>query len=104
MLMLKKVWDSQDTNLYIQESRRFTASGLKAYWEAIDRTVRYFDSIVLKKRADLRKVQKPGRQHHHDQRDHTDRFCWKTPKFNRVESSQMPFRKLPAPPVFHNEQ
>ena len=45
-LALKKGWDSEDTTLFVD---RFTSSGLKSYWEAVDKTIRYFDSVVLKK-------------------------------------------------------
>ena len=48
-LSLKKVWNDKNPNLYIQEAHRFTAEGYSTYWEAADRTVRYFDSILLKK-------------------------------------------------------
>ena len=57
-LELKKVWDPKDKGLYL-DSQRFSVDGYKAYWEAIDKTVRYFDSIVLK-RNEKKKVQKNG--------------------------------------------
>ena len=48
-LMLKKVWDESNPDLYIPDHSCFSASGYTAYWEAVDRTVRYFDSVLLKK-------------------------------------------------------
>ena len=48
-LQLKKVWDCTDTNLYIKENRRFTALGYTSYWQAIDKTVKYCDTILIKK-------------------------------------------------------
>ena len=55
-LSLKKVWNPQDPELFSEG--HYTASGYQAYWEAIDKTTRYFDSIVLKK-ADRKKHVKP---------------------------------------------
>ena len=40
-LALKKVWDPKDENLYLK-TQRFTSEGLRAYWEAVDKTIRYF--------------------------------------------------------------
>ena len=36
VLQLKKIWDQENTRLYISESRRFTSEGLAKYWMAID--------------------------------------------------------------------
>ena len=79
-LALKKVWDSKDTSLFIREfdAGRFTSIRLKTYWEAVDRTVRYFGSVILKKQF-LRKTQKPGtgKNSVHGQKDQKhDRFRW----------------------------
>ena len=49
VLELKKIWDPQDTTLFIKESNRFTATGIQTYWEAVDRTVKYADTTVVKK-------------------------------------------------------
>ena len=48
-LALKKVWDPKDPALYSTEYHRFTSEGYKSYLEAVGKTVRYFDSVVLKK-------------------------------------------------------
>ena len=48
-LQLKKIWDPQDTSYFIEEQKKFTANGLHAYWEAIDKTIRYADMILFKK-------------------------------------------------------
>ena len=52
-LYLKKVWNSTNTNLYVKECQRFTSDGYYTYWEAVDKMVRYCDSIVLKKSEKL---------------------------------------------------
>ena len=51
-LQLKKVWDSDDDSLFISENQCFTSIGYigyRRYWEAVDKTIRYFDSTMLKK-------------------------------------------------------
>ena len=45
-LELKQIWDAEDTNLYIAEVARYTAAGLNSYWKAIDRTIKFYDSIL----------------------------------------------------------
>ena len=50
VLELKKKWDPEDHNLYNRTECTFTAEGLIAYWNAVDKTVKYFNTLVLKKR------------------------------------------------------
>ena len=49
VLKFKKIWDSSNSRLYIRENERFTCEGLSAYWAAVDCTLRYLDTILLKK-------------------------------------------------------
>ena len=46
-LKLKKIWSPEDTSLYLQESARFTATGLMSYWMAVDRTVKFWDTALV---------------------------------------------------------
>ena len=48
-LQLKKVWDPHASSLFMVEDLRYTAEGLRTYWEAVDKTVRYVDTLLLKK-------------------------------------------------------
>ena len=48
-LELKKVWDPCNSNLFIKEARRFTSQGYTAYWDAVDKAVKYADTILMKK-------------------------------------------------------
>ena len=48
-LQLKKVWKRNDSTLYVSEARRFTTCGYAVYWEAIDKTVKFCDTILIKK-------------------------------------------------------
>ena len=91
MLILKKVWNPQNEGLFLESCNRFSADGYTVYWEAIDRTVRYLDSIMLEK---LDKAKKCNA----DQKDH---FRWTNPKFNKdVIVSQ---KLLPPPPSHHRK-
>ena len=49
VLKLKKIWDEDDTTLFVKETNRFTTNGIKKYWEVVDKTVRFADTILLRK-------------------------------------------------------
>ena len=89
-LALKKVWDYDDTNLYTD---RFTMSGLRSYWEAVDKTICYFNSVVLKK-SDKRKAQQPSKGVGQGANYQKDKFRWKNPNINFHSVV------LPLPPGF----
>ena len=91
-LELKKVWDAKDLSLF--DKGRFTAEGYKKYWEAVDRTVRYRDSVKLKKNSS--KKQK-------FQACQNDRFKWKNPKISEDVKKYGAMRKLPSPPPKFND-
>ena len=74
--MVKHVWDPKNLNLYLKDNQRFTAEGYTAYWEAVDRTVRYFDSVLPKKQKKGKNLKKNM---------DTDRFKWQNPKFNVID-------------------
>ena len=100
-LELKKVWDPSDVNLFLAESQRFTNEGYHAYWEAVDWTVRYFDSVILRK-TEKQKVHGFRKQHGHthlakSQPYHKDHFRWQNPRFNYDVPSN-DYKKLPTPP------
>ena len=81
-LRLKKIWDGQDNSLFSHDEVRYTFNGLRAYWEAVDKTVKFADTILLQKSA--RTTKKFGCQQHPQnqlpgqlQRKPDDRFHWK---------------------------
>ena len=49
-MQLKQLWDSQDGNLFLKNQQRFTAEGKQTFWQAVDRTIKFCDSILEKKR------------------------------------------------------
>ena len=90
-LMLKRVWDPKNTNFFLKDLLRYTAEGLSAYWEAVDHTVRYFDSVLLKKQDKLKRKSL--------QSNDPDPFCWQNPQYNKTDPEvRVNYRTLPAPP------
>ena len=121
-LTLKKVWDPRNGNLYLKESQRFTSDGLDAYWDAIDRTVRYCDSVVLKKPDKFKwkklstsvsavsTVSSSTSQRTSDagsqlSMSKNDKFRWRNPKLKTADRTPDRFgfyrRRLPSPPMLH---
>ena len=50
VLQLKKVWSEHDLQLYLQKEDRYTSSGLHSYWEAVDKAIKYADTLLMKKK------------------------------------------------------
>ena len=48
-LQLKKVWDPHNHSLFKKEDNEYTVEGIKTYWEAVDKMLKYADTILLKK-------------------------------------------------------
>ena len=92
-VQLKKIWDGNDSSLFIQESNRFTSLGYTTYWKAIDSTIRYCDTILFKKHT----FGKPKGNY----KQKFDRYHW--PQHSTVQNikkieSDTGRRKLPTPP------
>ena len=49
VLQLKKIWETENTNLYLKEADRYTSKGLNKYWEAVDRLVKFADTTIIKR-------------------------------------------------------
>ena len=82
-LALKKVWDEKDKNLFMS---RFTAEGYKYYWEAVDKTIRYFDSVILKKNDKWKKQKMGGGNNTRGMSNsigsQKDKFRWQNPNLH----------------------
>ena len=48
-LELKKIWDPEDPTLFIKTDKKYSAQGLTSYWNAVDKAVKYVDTLLLKK-------------------------------------------------------
>ena len=96
-LELKKVWDPQDGTLIQRE--KFTAEGYKKYWDAIDRTVRYCDSVVIKKKSTKKLIkQKEFFKGTASNFDQNDKYKWRNPKISKDLTKFRSQRRLPSPP------
>ena len=69
-LQLKKVWDPHSHSLFNKEGNKFTIEGIKAYWEAVDKTIRFLDTILLKRPV---KPKTPKRQENKGESQEVDR-------------------------------
>ena len=49
-LQLKKIWDSENSNLFFPEFRRYGVEGYNKYWMTVDATIKFADTILLKKK------------------------------------------------------
>ena len=94
VMQLKKGWIENDGNLFNGENRRYTVDGLKAYWLAVDKTVRYVDTIYLRKDPGRRQAEmhcnKPMGSRYHWKRNYTHS---RTEEYCRDDR-----RMLPPPP------
>ena len=50
VLPLKQVWDQWDNSLFRSYDNRHSESGYTMYWEAVDRTIRFCDASIDRKR------------------------------------------------------
>ena len=62
ILQLKKVWDPENSSLFLGREGRFTPEGLRFYWEAVDKAVRYADTIYFKKMFQKKVKSSSGKQ------------------------------------------
>ena len=58
---LIKAWNEDDSTLFDPQDRKFTAQGYITYWEAIDKAVKYVDTILVKKEAQKKKKAKAAK-------------------------------------------
>ena len=91
-LPLKKGWCPNNEDLFSSSLKKYTAEGYAKYWEAVECTVRYFDSIMLKKHD--KKINKKIKTSNNCQ---NDKFKWINPNIKK-DVAKFAERKLPSPP------
>ena len=107
VLRLKQIWDNHDMSLYMHQFRRFTSDGLKKYWCAVDRTLKFCDKTAFtgefaasnpgniqqqhSKNSDAPAGSARKQQQHSSHSTRRDRFHW------RRESPKQQRFKLPDP-------
>ena len=53
-LQLKRIWDTQGCELYLDQVHKFSAKGYMMYWMAVDRTIKFWDTAL----SPLHKIKK----------------------------------------------
>ena len=94
VLELKKIWDRENTRLYVGEARRYTSEGLSTYWAAIDCTVRFMDTILFQK-IEARATKKARMEKSHE--EDPKRFKWESDSYKR-KSNDNSYRERESRP------
>ena len=104
VLELKKIWDRENTRLFVGEAQRYTSEGLSTYWAAIDCTVRFMDTILFQK-IETRATKKARADK--AQEDDQKKYKWESESYKRLsndnsyrerENRPKQRRRLPEPP------
>ena len=45
-LDLRELWDGTDSSLYVPSNHRFSTAGLSLYWRAVDRAIKFGDTLI----------------------------------------------------------
>ena len=84
-LQLKKIWNENETTLFLREDKKYTSRGYKTYWYTVDKAIKYANTLLLKKEERKRKPMpetESDRSHHHFHNH--DRFHWnREPRHDR---------------------
>ena len=78
-LALKKGWDFNDTSLFNKEDKKFTSDGYISYWNAVDKTIWFCDTLLMKK--EMRKKEKQNKEK--DAHMHRDKYHWSRNEYHR---------------------
>ena len=62
-LQLKKVWEYDNPSYYDDDCHRFTAKGVSTYWNAVDSTVKFWNTNLNHKPSKIDKKTKKTAQH-----------------------------------------
>ena len=105
VFQLKKIWDQEDSNFYMGDADRFTAEGLHAYWAAVDKTIKFCDTTVMKRlcKAELKnskdKTIKDNNQGFKVKKWKNDRYHWNWGFTASEGKFPLHHTKLPTPPL-----
>ena len=87
VLKLVKVWNHDDTSLFLCDSYRFTSEGLIKYWQSIDCAVKFWFAALSQKKDGALTQRPKGRFtkdkfHWHHRFHHKSSHCLKSPSHN----------------------
>ena len=93
VLALKKIWDYDNTRLFVNEALRYTSEGLSMYWAAVDCTVRFMDTILFHK-IEMRASKKARNDSKADNSENAKKkYKWESESFKRKSSDQSSYRE-----------
>ena len=85
ILKMVKFWDHNNTNLFLDESYRYSSEGLKMYWRSVDAAVHFWNVAISKK---LDKI-KPKKSSVMSRKPATTKLLWKKPGYdNRIKNQR----------------
>ena len=94
-LKLKKIWDSHNHSLYNKEDDKYTVEGIKTYWEAVDQTIKYADTILIKRPAAKPKTSTQDKSNNNsfnnrEMQPKNDQYHWNTAHSTGATVNQYP--------------
>ena len=92
-LKLLKVWDSEDRALF--NERKFTATGLEAYWSSVDSAFRHWDTFIFVK-AKVRSSRRAG-----NDENVVNSYDPSTKSREKIRRDVQRFRKFKSSGKFH---
>ena len=78
-LRLRKVWDIKDPTLFKSRDNKYTSAGYTAYWNAVDKAVKFADTLLMKKELSKfdKKQNNSKDQQQHSGHQHHDKYQWR---------------------------
>ena len=98
MLKLVKFWDSENSNLFLQEQYRYTSEGLTMYWRSVDATIRFWNIALSKKVDKIKPKQSAGVKEGNLKINRPDKRRRFNNRYNWYSSNYSARRRLPTPP------
>ena len=97
IMRMKKIWDPEESQLYLPSHSRFTSDGIFKYWGSIDNAIEFNDNK-------LEEFLSSGRRNYIHNKQNKDQYKWsKTAQFkysrraDDLEYNQKYLFKLPKP-------
>ena len=92
ILELKKIWDQENTRLFVGEALRYTTEGLSTYWAAVDCTIRFMDTILFGK-IEARATKKARAEK--AQEEDPKKYKWESDSYKRKYDDHDSYRERP---------
>ena len=107
-LRLVQIWDIYDKSLYLGPQQRFTHEGKSQFWRALDKTVRFCDTNIMKRNSGLvgpsgasgkaKTQKKPGWKNQVGKNPHKWSRFDKQSTYTKTEVDRMEQKRFQLPP------